>query len=223
MREIASHASRHRRLHPGHRHADVALDARAPAGMPRTPTATRSITAPRQGVTFPLADALCWLLAVAPADPRRAGTRRAGPGESGGGRRPARATLKFFTDLCHVQTARAAGEVGRICAELVFGYNRHPAWDDEGYARLLPGQDELDALEGLIPGIASAAPPTSSTVDGSHPAKAGPCAGFDGLRPVPPTARPSWMVASPARAWPRTAPPKRVTKVMIPEALDYPA
>jgi hypothetical protein len=33
-----------------------------------------------------------------------------------------------------VQAARAAGEVGRICAELVFGYNRHPAWDTEGCA-----------------------------------------------------------------------------------------
>jgi hypothetical protein len=35
-------------------------------------------------------------------------------------------TLSFFTDLCHVQSARAAGEVGRICAELAYGYNRHP-------------------------------------------------------------------------------------------------
>ena len=26
-------------------------------------------------------------------------------------------TLSFFTDLCHIQAARAAGEVGRICAE----------------------------------------------------------------------------------------------------------
>jgi hypothetical protein len=24
--------------------------------------------------------------------------------------------------------------VGRICAELVFGYNRHPAWDGEGWS-----------------------------------------------------------------------------------------
>ena len=48
--------------------------------------------------------------------------------------------IAFFTDLCHVQTARAAGEVGRICAELVFGYNRHPAWDSEGCRGLLPGR-----------------------------------------------------------------------------------
>jgi len=32
-------------------------------------------------------------------------------------------TLNFLVDLCHVHSARAAGEVGRICAELVYGYN----------------------------------------------------------------------------------------------------
>ena len=39
-------------------------------------------------------------------------------------------TVQFLSDLCHVQAAQAAGEVSRICAELVFGYNRHPAWDE---------------------------------------------------------------------------------------------
>ena len=38
--------------------------------------------------------------------------------------------VAFFNDLCRVQCSRAAGEVGRICAELVNGYNRHPAWGD---------------------------------------------------------------------------------------------
>ena len=37
--------------------------------------------------------------------------------------------VQLLADLCHVQSARAAGEVGRICAELVFGYHRHPSWD----------------------------------------------------------------------------------------------
>ena len=30
--------------------------------------------------------------------------------------------VNTFTDLCHVQAARSAGEVGRICAELFYGY-----------------------------------------------------------------------------------------------------
>ena len=54
--------------------------------------------------------------------------------------------VAFLTDLCHVQAARAAGEVGRICAELVFGYNRHPAWDTEGCASCYQA-DDLDAME----------------------------------------------------------------------------
>ena len=86
----------------------------------------------RQGVTFPLADALGWLLAA------RQQMLDLIELETNGPENPVLAeglasTLGFFTDLCHIQAARAAGEVGRICAELVFGYNRHPAWDDEGY------------------------------------------------------------------------------------------
>jgi alkylation response protein AidB-like acyl-CoA dehydrogenase len=83
----------------------------------------------RQGVTFPLADGLCWLLAarqfildvieLEQKGPANLALAEGLPGY-----------VSFFTDLCHVQSARAAGEVGRICAELVTGYNRHPAWDD---------------------------------------------------------------------------------------------
>ena len=131
----------------------------------------------RQGVTFPLADALCWLLATrsfildvleleakGPANPVVA------EGLEG--------TLQFFTDLCHVQTSRAAGEVGRICAELVFGYNRHPSWDDPNHAGCYH-TDELITLESLIPGMSSVAIDVVDA-DGAHPAKAGPCAKFAG-------------------------------------------
>ncbi len=94
----------------------------------------------RQGVTFPLADALCWLLAS------RSQILDVLELETKGPENPALAEalpglLQFFTDLCHVQTARAAGEVGRICAELVFGYNRHPAWDTEGCASCYQSED----------------------------------------------------------------------------------
>ena len=61
-------------------------------------------------------------------------------------------TVAFFTDLCHVQTARAAGEVGRICAEIVHGYNRHPAWDETS-CHACYCAEELETLEGIIPGI----------------------------------------------------------------------
>ena len=59
----------------------------------------------RQGVTFPLADALCWLLAsyhqildVVELDTRGADDPRLAASLPG--------TVTFFTDLCHVQSAR---------------------------------------------------------------------------------------------------------------------
>ncbi len=76
----------------------------------------------RQGVTFPLADALGWLL---------------GPYFLAGDvmelieKGPLSPTLAegiddltgFYKDICHVQAARAAGEVARICTELVYGFH----------------------------------------------------------------------------------------------------
>ena len=79
----------------------------------------------RQGVTFSLADTLCWLLAARQfiLDVIELETKgAANPALAGG----LAGTVAFFTDLCHVQAARAAGEAGRICAEIVHGYNRHP-------------------------------------------------------------------------------------------------
>lgn len=85
-------------------------------------------------------------------------------------------------DLCHANAARAAATTGTICAELVFGYRRHLAWDAEGCASCY-GADELDELEGLMPGIGSSARAHSDVIeaDGSHAAKAGPCATADGI------------------------------------------
>jgi hypothetical protein len=135
----------------------------------------------RQGVTFPLADALCFLLGS------RAQILDLIELEKKGPQNPTVAEglpgmLTFLSDLCHVQAARAAGEVGRICAELVFGYNRHPAWDTEGCGTCYR-VDDLEILEGLIPGIVSAACGVTDIIesDGSHPAKAGPCVRFEGL------------------------------------------
>ncbi len=93
----------------------------------------------RQGVTFALADALCWLLAsrcqildVLELETRGADDAVASEGLEG--------TVQFLSDLCHTQAAQAAGEVSRICAELVFGYNAHPCWERGRPQELLFGQ-----------------------------------------------------------------------------------
>ena len=176
----------------------------------------------RQGVTFPLADALCWLLSSrcqildllelekqGPANPTLA---EGLPG-----------LLAFLTDLCHVQAAHAAGEVGRVCAELVYGYNRHPAWDTEGCATCYQS-DDLEAMEGLIPGISSLARGYTDVIehDGSHEPKAGPCVRFEGLDQFARLrVRMDGCLTGSQLAKDRAA--EALTKVMIPEALDYPA
>jgi alkylation response protein AidB-like acyl-CoA dehydrogenase len=171
----------------------------------------------RQGVTFSLADALCWLLAsreqildVLELDDHA--TRVAADELSG--------TVQFFSDLCHVQAAKAAGEVSRSCAELVFGYNQHPTWNEESCKQCFSA-DELDELEETIPGIAAMATDVIGA-DGSHPMKAGPCAGCNGagefLRLQHQLCR---CLTGSRLAKDRAA--ETVSKVMIPEAMDYPA
>ncbi|HOS03493.1 MAG TPA: acyl-CoA dehydrogenase family protein [Candidatus Hydrogenedentes bacterium] len=83
---------------------------------------------PRQGVSFPMADALCWLLAVRSFILDVLELEQRGP-ENPVTAEGLAGLVQFMTDLCHLQTARAVGEAGRICAELVYGYNRHPAWE----------------------------------------------------------------------------------------------
>jgi alkylation response protein AidB-like acyl-CoA dehydrogenase len=172
----------------------------------------------RQGVTFALADALCWLLAV------RCQILDVQELEARGGFDPVvaedlPATLQFFSDLCHVQSARASGEVSRICAELVYGYNRHPAWDAEGHKACFMS-DELDQYEGFIPGISTLA--TDVITDGVHPIKAGPCAGCAGSADFLRLQNQLATCLTGSRlAKDRAA--ETVAKVMIPEALDYPA
>ena len=75
----------------------------------------------RHGVLFPMADAISWLLAARSfvADIRELAAKGpehpvVGPEIDG--------YVNTFTDLAHMQIARAVGETGRICAELVYGY-----------------------------------------------------------------------------------------------------
>ncbi len=176
----------------------------------------------RQGVTFPLADALCWLLAArqfildlqeletkGPSNPALA--------ESLGG------FVCFFTDLCHVQSARAAGEAGRICAELVYGYNRHPAWD-QASCQACYCAEELESLEGVVPGIDGTARACGDVLERSDvlPPKAGPCVKFDGVEGfVRLRTRLDACLTGARLAKDRAA--EALSKVMIAEALDYPA
>jgi hypothetical protein len=173
----------------------------------------------RQGVTFPLADALCWLLAARcqvldVLELEQHGAQDATVAEGLAG------LVNFMSDLCHVQSARASGEAARICAELVFGYNRHPAWDEEGYRGCFR-EDELDELEGFIPGIAACATDVIAA-DGSHPRKAGPCAKCDGAEPfLRMHSKLDTCMTGVRLAKDRAA--EAISKLMIPEALDYPA
>jgi alkylation response protein AidB-like acyl-CoA dehydrogenase len=171
---------------------------------------------PRQGVTFKLADALAWLMAarmqildtVRLADEGGPVLGDALPG-----------TVQFFTDLCRVESARAAGEVARICAELVHGYNRHPAWDEEG-RRACWSATEADALEGIVPGLAGCDGETLD--DGGHPDKEGPCASCKGITDFRTRrAKLDGCLTGAMLAKDRAA--EAVSRVMIPEALDYPA
>jgi alkylation response protein AidB-like acyl-CoA dehydrogenase len=173
----------------------------------------------RQGVTFPLADALCWLLACRQLILDVEELEAKGP-ESPTVAEALPGLKQFYNDLCHTQVARSTGEVGRICAELVFGYNRHPAWDNENH----PGcfaSDELVSLEGIMPGIGSVAFDVIQD-DGSHPSKAGPCVRFDGYEQFSRLrTKLDGCLTGAGLAKARAA--EALTKVMIPAALDYPA
>jgi alkylation response protein AidB-like acyl-CoA dehydrogenase len=174
----------------------------------------------RQGVTFLLADALCWLLASRQLILDVEELRAKGPAN------PMLADgleglLQFYTDLCHIQSARGAGEVGRICAELVYGYQRHPAWDDAACVNCYDESD-LEMLEGVMPGIEGATRDDGVTPDGqSHPLKAGPCVRFEGMTEFGRLrVKLDGCLTGARLAKDRAA--QALTTVMIPEALDYP-
>ncbi|MEK7475646.1 MAG: acyl-CoA dehydrogenase family protein [Candidatus Coatesbacteria bacterium] len=75
----------------------------------------------RHGVVYPMADALTWTLAARQLilDVRELELKGpANPALSDG----LAGLVNFMSDLAHVQAARTAGEVSRICADLVYGY-----------------------------------------------------------------------------------------------------
>jgi hypothetical protein len=184
------------------------------------PEGNKLYHAQRQGVTFALADALCWLLAsrcqiLDVLELQVGGAKDAVVAEGLAG------TVQFLSDLCHTQAASAAGEVSRICAELVFGYHPHPGWNAEGCSHCFSA-DELEELEEIIPGISAYHSEDVVSEGGGHPLKAGPCAGCAGAGDFQRLQNRLTMCLSGARlAKDRAA--DTISTVMIPEALDYPA
>jgi hypothetical protein len=175
----------------------------------------------RQGVAFPMADALCWLLSarqlildvveLAEKGADDPVLSEALPG-----------LVSFYTDLCHHQCASAAGEVARICTELAYGYNRHPSWTGE--AEHCFHEEELEALEAIMPGIGAAAVAQGDLIEdsGKHTEKAGPCARFDGLETFRRLRTKLDGCLTGARlAKDRAA--RALVEMSIPEALDYPS
>ncbi|BCS87860.1 acyl-CoA dehydrogenase family protein [Pseudodesulfovibrio sediminis] len=158
----------------------------------------------RQGVTFPMADALGWLLG-----PYFLATDVMELIEKG----PMSPTLAeglddltgFYKDMCHVQAARAAGEVARICTELVYGYNLCMCPTPDG-------------------GIAEKCEPESKSNDECAPdgtlGDQSKCSREDLIRFRELKATIDMCMSGSRLAKDRAG--KAMADVMIPEALDYP-
>lgn len=168
----------------------------------------------RQGVCFPMADAIAWLLSakaliddLIELDVK--GHDNPALSESIDG------LVNFYTDISHVHCARASSEAGKICAELYFGYRNHPKWDDP----TKHNNETLNASEFNISGICSC---SSDYSDDNHKApKAGPCVSFSGCEDFfKLRARLDGCLTGSRLAKERAA--YALTEVMIPEALDYP-
>jgi hypothetical protein len=174
----------------------------------------------RQGVTFPMADALAWLLAS--YCQIRDTVELAGREDERGAPAEDPGLVQALSDLCHVQAAHTAGEVARVTTALVFGYRRHPTWDAEGCAACYAAED-LSDLEAIMPGIESTAGAYADVLVAGRGGrdKAGPCAGIAGLEEFVDLRRRLDGCLTGARlAKDRVA--EALTTVEIPDALDYP-
>jgi hypothetical protein len=97
----------------------------------------------RQSVSFPMADALCWVLASYEF------TKDVVRLAEHGAENPALEGqlpnyVAFYSDLCAIQAARAAGEVGRVCTELVCGWMKDAAAARESLREFFQLRAEMD-------------------------------------------------------------------------------
>ncbi len=100
-------------------------------------------------------------------------------------RTPARSGSSPTSATCRRRARRARS--GRICAELVHGYNRHPAWDEDGRKACWSALD-AEALEGIVPGLAGCAMDELEP-DGEPPGQGGPLRVVQGDHRLPDAAR----------------------------------
>ena len=157
----------------------------------------------RQGVTFPLADALCWLLAARQfiLDVDRTGNQRRGRIPRWPTASPARwpSSPTFATCKPRAPPAKSAASAPKLC----YGYNRHPAWD-EASCHACYCAEELESLEGIIPGIDGSARAYSDVSEAgeAHPLQS---------RPVREVHRPGSLrpPARQARRLPHRLPPRQ--------------
>lgn len=162
----------------------------------------------RQGVTFALADALCWALAARQLildiiELQSKGPQNSALAESLPG------LVAVLSDLAHVQAARAAGEIGRITAELVHGYRRHSDKCDCH----VPADGTGNVPEGVIGHNAGGG--AFHDTHGSSEPNSPELEQFAKLR-----VKLDLSLAGARLAKDRVA--EALTKVMVPETLDYP-
>jgi len=87
----------------------------------KDPSGARLYHNRRQNVTFPMADALCWVMAARSQAADVVELAQKGP-ENPIVAEGLEGTLAFFTDLSMIQAARSAGECARVCAQMVYGF-----------------------------------------------------------------------------------------------------
>jgi alkylation response protein AidB-like acyl-CoA dehydrogenase len=106
----------------------------------KDPSGARLYHNRRQNVTFPMADALCWVVSsrCQVADVMELAEK--GP-ENPIVAEGLEGSVAFFSDLAVVQAARAAGECARVCASMVHGFGPQ---DEEELAAFDKLRGELD-------------------------------------------------------------------------------
>jgi alkylation response protein AidB-like acyl-CoA dehydrogenase len=101
----------------------------------KDPSGARLYHNRRQNVTFPMADALCWVMASRSQVSDVMELAEKGP-ENPIVAEGLEGTLSFFRDLAVTQAAYAAGECARVCASMVYGFGPQ-------------AEEELNAFEKL--------------------------------------------------------------------------
>ncbi|WP_243363310.1 acyl-CoA dehydrogenase family protein [Fundidesulfovibrio terrae] len=106
----------------------------------KDPSGARLYHNRRQNVTFPMADALCWIMASRSQVSDVMELAEKGP-ENPIVAEGLEGTLSFFRDLAVTQAAYSAGECARVCASMVYGFGPQAEEELEAFEKL---RRELD-------------------------------------------------------------------------------